>query len=73
MADPYDRIISDAVSITGDEVVVIIRRDGDRINHYYAKTSSFSSVVTGASGSFTTQDGKTVTVVNGLITAITGP
>ena len=32
---------------------------------------NFSSNITGASGNFTTVDGKAVTVVNGLITAIT--
>lgn len=50
-------------------------KDGSNVNYYKNRIVSFDLIKTailngGATGSFTSQDGKTVTVTNGLITSI---
>jgi hypothetical protein len=54
---------------TGDIVEVTIKGN-NMTNAYISANRNNTSVCTGASGTFTTANGKTVTVVNGLITSI---
>jgi len=57
----------------GGNNVATVSTSGMTIVGFTDSTSYKVGGVAGASGSFTTSDSKTVTVTNGIITAITGP
>ena len=59
----------DDINKSGD--LAEIKLGGTEAGDSVATQAYVASVVTGASGTFTSQDGKTITVTNGLVTDIT--